>query len=425
MRTLRILVGLAVCAAGATAPWCLLERPAAATLAPSAPLAAPGLAAYWTAPRQHVLLEFDAPTDVALGDGVFVLERSAGLQQVGEVVALSAGGRSLPVRQADVLEARVVLYPGAPPLSPSSRIVYRTNPHSLEWIVSTLLPGDRQAAITAEIEQALRQHRDELAAVFDPLIQRSLQEVSTVIEEDGPAALQRHRPEIDALAARYEQEIVRGELLPLVKSEIWPIVREKAEPKVREVGRQLWSEVSLWRFSWRLLYDKAPLLPERHLVEREWNRFLEQKALPILESHADEFIAVVKEILAEVSRNERVRETARRSLQHIASDPEAQNLARVLWREVVADNAHVHQALERTWTSPEARQAMTLAGQRLEPTVRRIIDLVFGSPSEGITPQFAQVLRSQVLAKDRRWFLLEAVPSAGRTAPDSLRVAFP
>ena len=414
-----------MCAALATAPWYLLDRPAAATPAPSAPGAAPDLVTYWTAPRQQVLLEFAAPTDLALGDPIFVFEPSAGLRQVGEVVALAAEGRTLPHRHADVSQARAVLYPDAPPLAAESRIVYRTNPHSLEWVVNTLLPGDRKAAITAEIEAALRQHREELTSAFEPLVEQSLREVVAVVQKDAPAILEQHRAEIDALGARYEKEILREQILPLVKEEIWPIVRTKAEPKIHEVGRELWSEVSLWRFSWRLLYDKSPLLPEKKLVEKEWNRFLEEKAMPILESHADEFVAIVKEILNDISKNERVRETTRRSLEHIVNDPEARKLAGALWNEIVAQNPHVHEALERTWTSPEAREAVTLAGKALEPTVRRIIDLVFGSPHTGITPQFAQVLRSQVLAKDRRWFLLETAADATGAPPASVRVEFP
>ena len=43
--------------------------------------------------------------------------------------------------------------------------------------------------------------------------------------------------------------------------------------------------------------------------------------------------------------------------------------------------------------------------------MRRIGDMMFGTRHTGITPEFARVLRTEILDKDERWFLLE--PGAG------------
>ena len=84
------------------------------------------------------------------------------------------------------------------------------------------------------------------------------------------------------------------------------------------------------------------------------------------------------------------------------------------------DHPRLREVLDKHWTGPKARHAFQLAATRFEPTVRRIGDLLFGTREGGITPEFARVLRNQILGKDRRWFVLdnsfednESMPNAG------------
>ena len=58
------------------------------------------------------------------------------------------------------------------------------------------------------------------------------------------------------------------------------------------------------------------------------------------------------------------------------------------------------------------RQAVQLAADYAEPSVRRIGDLLFGTREAGIAPEFAQVLRNQILDKDCRWLVLETPAQA-------------
>ena len=94
---------------------------------------------------------------------------------------------------------------------------------------------------------------------------------------------------------------------------------------------------------------------------------------------------------------------------------EDEELQRVVWRifrEVVIDNPRFQQALNKHWN--KLRDEFRVAALRLEPTVRRIGDIIFGTREGGITPEFARVLRNQVLLKDRRWLAVR-VPAAGAT----------
>ena len=172
-----------------------------------------------------------------------------------------------------------------------------------------------------------------------------------------------------------------------------------------DIGKTLWDKVSLWRFGWRYLYDKSPL-PTRDRVKKEWKRFLEKEVVPEFESRSDEIVAVVQRIFTDAAKNPKVRSAVRRNLSAIIDDPEVHRIVWQILREVMIDSPRVRQVLAKIWTSPEAKEAFQLASSRFEPTAVRIGELLFGTPEGGITPEFAAVLRRQILLKDQRWLLL-------------------
>jgi hypothetical protein len=418
MKLLRVVVGLAFWLGLGAAIWLRVAAPTGAEAASRA--WAGELLRFWTSPRVTVELRLPAPTEVAVGDPIFTSDGSGALTQVGELVLLTRDGQALSDTAAASTVPQAMLYPIAPRLSADASLTLYTTPDSIVWVVNTLLTTERRDQITQELRLAINAHQDEILATLKPLVEKTLTDAVQVIEQDLPGAIRRRRGELESLGAKYQREIVEKELLPLVKSELWPLVRRRAEPLANEVGREMWERVSVWRFAWRAAYDRSVLLPEKKLVEQEMQRFVKKEAMPILERHTDDFTALLKEVLQEASHNEAVKAGVRRSFAHLASDPE---LRRFVWDvvdEVMIDNPRLREALERNWTSPEAAAALQFAGERLEPTVRRIAELVFGTFHDGITPEFAQVLRTQILAKDRRWFLLDAgTPSAGPAVASS------
>jgi hypothetical protein len=64
----------------------------------------------------------------------------------------------------------------------------------------------------------------------------------------------------------------------------------------------------------------------------------------------------------------------------------------------------------------------------LEPVIRQIGDDLFGNETQGINPDFARVLRNQILGKDRRWIVATvadhvAVPGGERREPIPIRAS--
>lgn len=369
----------------------------------------PDLWQYATGPRPAVPLQFAEKVPLVVGDPIFATDDEGQLRQVGEI-------HSIDNSNGVNLRAAALLYPSYAQQQgfanqdslPSLKLHYYETPNSLNWVAATLLPPEKRALIAKEIATAVETHRDEVLAALQPIAEASVRDSISVVEEDLPGVLDANRESLVELGAKYQDEIVKAELVPLAKEQLWPIVRERAQPVAEEVGLELWQKLSVWRFAWRYAYDSISF-SDRQLTKEEWQRFVEDDAMPLLTERSPEFVEVVQQVMRDSAANPKVREVVRSNFGKLINDPELQSLAWDIIKQTVVDNPRIHDVMVKHWTSPEAKAAFQLASQRFEPTARRIGDLILGTPATGISPEFAQVLRHQVLAKDRRWLLAESV----------------
>ncbi len=289
------------------------------------------------------------------------------------------------------------------------------NSGRLDDVIATMFPPEKRKQIQLRLERVFEAHGDELMTSLLPLVQQALQKSLPVIEAGIRESTERHRAEIDQLMQRWNDELVDERLIPLARREVMPIVRTHGQPIAEKIGRELWDRASLWRFGWRAAYDRSPL-PRRDLLQQEWDRFVEQDAIPVFDQHMDEIAAAVQQTVAEIAAKKAVTDELAAVAGSIASDPETLRLFRDILRESIVDNPQLHQVWQEVWESDEARSAIDLAGQRLEPVVRQIGDDLFGTQEEGINPDFARVLRNQILGKDRRWIVATPLDHSEATA---------
>jgi hypothetical protein len=405
MKLLRIAVGLAFWSGIAGVLWAALARPGdTVTSAARRPLS--DLWHYYT--TDPVLeLRLPAGSELAVGDPVLAADAQGSLQQVGIVRHVANDARC----------AEAALFRSAPQTGQPIHAYYLSNPDTIEWVVRTLLPPARRKQIQDELAAAVREHHQEVLEALRSVVEKGVRDALAVLKQDLPRALEHHRPEIEALAARYQTEIIKGELAPLVKEDIWPIVRRDSEPTARQVGNELWERVSLWRFAWRGVLDRMPLIRGGDRVEMELQRFLDEEAVPILQSHEADYQAVVERIVRDVADNERVQASFRRNFARVARDPELRRIVNDILQEAVVKNPRFWEAVRQNVTSSEAQEALRLASERLEPTVRHIGDLVLGTRENGLTPEFTRVLRQQILFKDRQAIVIGELPRSEAPLP--------
>ena len=393
----RAFLGLAIWSIGITVCWwAVVGRGPKSALQPQV------LSELWrfaTGPRRVVELEFDPSCRPQIGDPVFVIDGPQPARQVGELIGVSRC-ESGPRGQA-------VFYSSAPRIGADARLTYHEPPYSMEWVLRTMLTESKRRQLTAELNSAFVRHRADLLGVLRPVVEDSLREAFSLLKQDLPRAFEQRRAELERLGGKYEQEIVERELVPLLQSEVWPIVRKHAEPAVTELSRDLWERVSLWRFGWRYTYDVLPLA-RKNLAQKEWERFLQEEVVPILQEHTDEFVQIQQRILVETAQNPKIRAVVTENLSRVIDDPQMHRIAWNVIEEVVMQNPRLKAVFDKHWRSEKTKQALRITAQRMEPTAVRIGELLLGTPRGGITPEFARVLRNQILRKDRRWLVLEA-----------------
>jgi hypothetical protein len=397
-KKIRILIGAAIWVGSSWGLWWYLAQRGPAS--PLQPELVSSLRDYAAGTRRTADLQFDQPCPVRTGDPIFVVDGPDRVRQVGEIAAVGDSGSAAGVQ--------ALFYSSAPHLTGTVQLTYHETSSSLDWVLRTMLPEHKRRQIADQMQASFDQHREEVVGLLRPIAEEAVRDAFSVVEADLNTALRKRNEELEQLGGRYQRELVERQLVPLVRREIWPIVVKHAQPEVDRVGREIWERTSLWRFGWRYAYDVSPL-PQRDLAQAEWERLLEQEATPVLENHMEELLRVQERVFRDVARNPQVQDAVRRSVTQVVRDPEVQRLATEVIQEVVLDNPRLRAVLEQHWRSERTQQALRITSARLEPTAVRIGELLLGTPETGVTPEFARVLRNQVLFKDRRWLVVHEV----------------
>ncbi|MDG2131372.1 MAG: hypothetical protein P8K08_25465 [Fuerstiella sp.] len=353
--------------------------------------------------HRHLQAVCDERLMVAVGDPVFLQSADGTWRQVGLATDINGEFSRDPFITT---ATEVLIYEDAiTACSDRFRLQYHTTPMSLDWVVMTMIPPERQKAIAQLIAEDWKVHQKEIMDRLRPVMKDGLRKGMKAVEAELPQILREHRDDFRKLGDRYGTEIMKAEVLPLVRDEILPIVEHEALPVAEDVGRALWKRVSLLSFTYSFLYDKSPL-PRRDALKTEFQRFIDEVALPELRSRSDQFIQVTEDIIKRSMENPKVKDVLKRNLRRVAEDPEMHELIKAIVREAIVDNQTLRLEMEAYMDDQQTRAALDVAGERLEPVVRQIGDLIFGTREKGITPEFSRILRSQILKKDRRWFVM-------------------
>ena len=358
-----------------------------------------------TAQANEVSLQ-DPVSRLQVGDPVFLALSDGQFRQVGSIAATNVSnpttGSNKPEESLPDASLVTVSWYATDVSLDECQLFQHHSTGRLSEVVQTLLPPSKQRQIRQRISVAMQLHGDELSQAFVPLIEESFRKSLPVIEAEFQLSVQRHRGELDEAAERLNEQLVQERLIPLARREILPIVQKHGQPPAEKIGRQIWDRASIFRFGWRAIYDKSPL-PRKDLLREEWKRFVEDEAVPVIEAHMDEIVVAIQRSMKDVTSNPAIRKELASVADEIARDPESRRLIQTILKETFVENDRLRGVWRDVWQSDDAQLAFEVASTRLEPVIREIGDEIFGSEEEGINPDFARVLRSQILRKDRRW----------------------
>lgn len=380
------------------------------------------LTQYLTQSRTAVELKFDSDVVLCVGDPIVSYSESGIATIIGKIQQLESRD-STDMSPAYTSTAFAEFYSTAGPIREGDHLSYHNTPDSMDWVVQMMLPPKTRKKITDLIVNSYQSHQAEIVSLMAPIVEKSVHQAAVVIREEFQRSVHARQEQIQILGDRYRTQVVDQRIIPLVQDEIWPVIQEEGQPLATVIGQEIWQQASVWRFGWRMLYDKMPL-PEKNLAQKEFDKFLETKAIPILESHVPDIIETQQRIIKKVAANEKVREVAADVVQDVARDPEFQMLVGDILKDIFVNNDRVKKIIQENWNSAEARRAMAITNSRIDPTITQIGSIIFGSPDQQITPEFSRVLRNKILNKDDRWLVLHSTDSnaAELTSPILLNV---
>lgn len=357
-----------------------------------------GVSNYVQSPRQLVAVQFDRKLKLEGGDPIFVVTEN-GLKRIGQIVP--AENNASNASQFNEIY-QVVFYGDSPPITNDCFLTVHKSESSFGWAFQKLFPEARQQKVIAELKATFDL---EIVEKFSPIVLDTMRDVSKVLQQDLRDAFTQNREKLAAIAARYQEGFVEKRLIPLVKEEIWPIVESRSQPVLNDVGNEIWKRASLWRFGWRLAYDKIPLT-DSNLVQKEWSRFVKKDAIPVLEEHSDEFYALAKDIMKEIAENSEVKRAGKEGVDQLLKDEEIKSLIKeTLWK-ILFENERLKQVFQNNFSNERVLAAIQETSNKFEVKIREIGDETFGTFEEGITPEFAGILRNQILQRDHRWLIL-------------------
>lgn len=417
LRTLKLILGFAI--------WCALILASGRLLTEHRGEGAGTLSQlgeYFRSEPASVMVQLPGRHFVELGDAVFLEGEEE--TPVGEVAALlDAKGEARPeffglasrLRLELHDRHRVELFDDA-----TARLVLV--PDAFVWVVETLLTSENVPRIAAEWNEMMLRNRDEIFRLMTPIVRDLLHDVEATVEESLDGFVARRQAELRLLARDLQGDLDDRSMARLFQSEVWPLAEARFMPLAARIAGEIWEKVPFWGFSWRIAYQSLPLTADDYFA-RAWKEFVDREIKPIIMAHLDEIIAVTREVGRDALANREIQEQMRSTFIRLTSHPRFHALAQLFIQEVFLDNPRFHDRLLERLRSPEVERVLSSASAHLEPSLRRIADIVFGTREEGITKEFARVLRAQILQKDRRRFVIHA-GTAGR-APLAADEAIP
>lgn len=356
--------------------------------------------------NRELSLTFPEECVVAVGDPIYVNDPKFSVP-VGRVVRILPDDEEARddliawTRRADI-----ELYSNAPADLKRLRFHYTESPSSLEWVLATMLPDHKRAEIAKLIVDSFGEHREELWRDLQPLLLSVIDRSQSVIMEDLQSAFTRHQDRVFRIGRKYREEYLDTEVMPVVQKIVMPIIQEETAELAQVIGAELWNRASLWALTWRYLYDRSPL-PQRDLTRKEFQRFLRDEALPVVEAYSDEILDAQIRILRRIAARPEMNRLASSLIHRIAADDELRRLSVEIVQEVIVDNPRLREIWLTAWNAPEMQELLQKLNERMGPTVTQIGEALFGNPRKAITPEFSRVLRNKVMFKDLRLLVLD------------------
>jgi len=278
----------------------------------------------------------------------------------------------------------------------------------MTWALHAVLPKPKLDEISRLLSEFRRGHRRELMDIAQAVAQDFVQEGITSLDRNLAGAVRRHEKEWRAVLDRHRRGL-KEDLLPVLKDRLGATARVKLKPVLTEVGKELWNELPIWSVAWRAFADKIPGTRQR-FIDEWWQKFLDEKAIPIVKNHETEFLELAEELLIEGAEDPVVRKRMAVIARRLVDDPTFRRLVNVMLHETLIEPFRSDLVFQRLAKNRAVRARFTKLNAAFAPTLREIARVVIEDPKGGLDPDLVQVIRRVFFEKEVSSLILRREP---------------
>ncbi|MEK7485431.1 MAG: hypothetical protein AABZ60_13985 [Planctomycetota bacterium] len=368
---------------------------------------------YLHAPKE-IDIFFEHWVWIAPGDQVITRDEKGELSLLGRVFSMG------PKETGYLCRVKFFQPADLEKLTQETKFFYVQTKTSAVWILNTLVPNEKKKGVLAVFDRFLEHNRGYLSEILLPLLKDMAKETYAAIETDFPEVWKSNQERLNTLFEKHKITTLENELIPMMKNHLWPLIQKESAPVIESIGQELWGEFPKWGIAWRSAYEKIPGTDNDHVV-LHWKQYLQDKALPILEKRTPDMLKTLKTILLKAAKDEKISSALKTGIQEIASDLEFIQVLKDIFRDLILNNKTLKTRLSKRLSEPEFQKQISFLSSRFEPYVNEISNLLLLDENlEGISPNLARVLRTQILHKDTHFIYVEFSKESQKVDGDHL-----
>lgn len=336
------------------------------------------------------------------GDKVYILDGDERIE-IGAVYAKDYSAAQL------AWNLYVHVYPEHKDKIGSDSKFYLQNEHGTPaWVVSKLLPQERREEMKDIIDEYLRIHTENIQKQLLPIFTEVAQESYTLLQKNFSLIMEKNKEELLKSFKEAEKKHINKELQKLWDEVIWPIILEESDPVIAPIVQKLWSKFPKAKIVMLWIYQSLPGTDNDH-VQKKIEDYLQDKAIPIVEEHKEELAKLLVTITNRLSKEDKVKESFLKMFKNVFTDEALLKILKNTMVELYRINRDtLTEKLKKKWNNPQIRNSLAEISDNFEPYLIKMINHVLIDEERQIRPELAQVLRRQILYKDK-YFLIATV----------------
>ena len=321
-----------------------------------------------------------------------------------------------PENDQYIIGARIyepfILYLGS-----DSKFTLIYEPASPAWVVSTILPTERRKEIVEIWRRYLDLHADEIKKLLWPVLTEVAQDSYKVLQQNFVHIMDQHKERLLDKIKAVREGYVDEEINTLWQEVVWPLVLVHCEPVLNPIAREMWKKFPKFKIVLLWMYQSLPGTDNHH-VRKKLEKYFKKEALPLIREHQEELEQLFVKVFQDLGKDPRVKQTFVEIFRATFQDKELLEILKTLFIEMAQKNRKsLALKLRKKWESPQFRERMLASTKSFEPYLIEMINTVLLQKNNHIRPEFAQVLRRQVLYKDRYCIQVSATQKTYSSIP--------